>query len=162
MALTSYEFGKLCDSNRLTQEINESAIIIALSHITTQDQPATTVVWFKDELSGGDETILNGLVNDHVNTPLEQAEVLYYNKTKKLTVATYVKEYVFESGIRSVVIENTGALPVEIYFDNSPRSDAIHIKAGARSPVISVAGNQTKLKYVATLPSELQLLMTGV
>jgi hypothetical protein len=67
-----YSFEKLCDSGRLTQEIEDSAIITALDYIVTA---TGTDVYFKATLSGGDETILNALVAAHVNTPLPDSEV---------------------------------------------------------------------------------------
>lgn len=72
MALTKYDFIKLCDAGRLAQEIEESAIVTALDRIETA---SGTDIWFKAELSGGDETILEGLVDSHVNTPLPDNEV---------------------------------------------------------------------------------------
>jgi hypothetical protein len=67
MAETKYSYEKECDSNRLAQEISASAIITALDRI---ERVTTTDIWFKDALSGGDETILSALVTAHVNTPL--------------------------------------------------------------------------------------------
>jgi hypothetical protein len=72
MAETKYSFEKECDSPRLTQEIAASDIIIALDRI---ERITTTDIWFKDELSSGDQTILSNLVTAHVNTPLPENEV---------------------------------------------------------------------------------------
>ena len=72
MAETKYSYAKECDSNRLTQEISDSAIITALDRI---ERVTTTDIWFKAALSGGDETILSSLVTAHVNTPLPDNEV---------------------------------------------------------------------------------------
>lgn len=72
MAETKYSYAKECDSNRLAQEIGESAIITALDRI---ERVTDTDIWFKDALSGGDETILDGLVTAHVNTPLPDNQV---------------------------------------------------------------------------------------
>jgi hypothetical protein len=69
-----YSYEKLCASDRLAKEIQESAIVTALDYITTVDSPAETKVYFKAELSEGDETILDGLVDEHVNEPLEENE----------------------------------------------------------------------------------------
>ena len=72
MAETKYSYAKECDSPRLSQEIVESAIVTALDRI---ERVTTTDIWFKDALSGGDETILSALVTAHVNTPLPDNQV---------------------------------------------------------------------------------------
>lgn len=58
---TAFSNGVAAD--RLTQEIQTSAIVIALDHIATSGDDCD--IWFKDPLSGGDQTILNGLVAAH-------------------------------------------------------------------------------------------------
>jgi hypothetical protein len=65
-----YTFSKLCAPDRLTLEIQTSAIVTALDHIETASSPATTRVYFKDTLSTSDEAALGTLVDAHVNTPL--------------------------------------------------------------------------------------------
>ena len=67
-----YTFSKLCDPGRLRSEIQSSTIITALSYIETASSPVSTSVWFKASLSGGDETTLDGIIDDHTNTPLPQ------------------------------------------------------------------------------------------
>lgn len=70
--MTKYTYEKLCDPERLEQEIAESAIITAIDHIETVSAPETTDVWFKAELSVEDEAILDALVAAHVNEPLPE------------------------------------------------------------------------------------------
>lgn len=72
MSETKYSYAKECNSNRLIQEISDSAIVTALDRI---ERVTTTDIWFKDALSGGDETILSALVTAHVNTPLPDDEI---------------------------------------------------------------------------------------
>jgi hypothetical protein len=57
-------------SDRLTNEIQASAISIALDYINTAADECD--IWLKDVLSGGDETILNGLVAAHSGEALVQ------------------------------------------------------------------------------------------
>ena len=57
-------------SGRLEQEINDSAIVTALDHIETNDDAAKCNIWFSDVLSGGDQTILTGIVEAHTGIPL--------------------------------------------------------------------------------------------
>jgi hypothetical protein len=76
VAETTYTYEKLCATDRLTKEIQESAILTALDRIETVSSPATTNVIFKDALSEGDETILDSLVSAHVATPLPENEVI--------------------------------------------------------------------------------------
>jgi hypothetical protein len=68
--MTKYSYEKLCDPGRITQEILASAIVTALDHIETVSSPEGTDIWFKAELSSGDEDILDALVAAHVNEPL--------------------------------------------------------------------------------------------
>jgi hypothetical protein len=72
MAETKYSYAKECNSPRLTQEISASAILTALDRI---ERVTTTDIWFKDALSSGDQTILDGLITAHVNTALPENEV---------------------------------------------------------------------------------------
>ena len=58
------------DSDRLTQEIQQSAIITALDHIDTAGDVCD--IWFKDVLSSGDQTVLDTIVANHSGEPLPQ------------------------------------------------------------------------------------------
>lgn len=59
---TDFPNGKVA-TDRLTEEIRASAIITALDAIVTSGDNCD--VWFKDALSSGDETILDGIVAVH-------------------------------------------------------------------------------------------------
>jgi len=70
MAATKYTYSingdfpnHIVATTKLTNEIEKSAIVTALNHIETDDDVCD--VWFDDALSGGDETILDGLVAAH-------------------------------------------------------------------------------------------------
>lgn len=54
----------------LSREIDDSAIVTDLSHITTgpQDNPGACDIWFVDVLSAGDETIFDNIVAAHQGT----------------------------------------------------------------------------------------------
>lgn len=75
MAATKYTFsissafpnGKVAP-DRLTQEIQNSAIVTALDYINTSGDDCD--IWFKDALSAGDQTILDGIVATHSGEPL--------------------------------------------------------------------------------------------
>lgn len=69
----SYEYEKQVDTNRLTQEIQESSITVALDYMTTTATHVT--IYFKAALSSGEEDTLDEIVDDHVNTPLPDDEV---------------------------------------------------------------------------------------
>jgi hypothetical protein len=60
------------DIDRLTLEIQQSAIVIALSSVTVLGAQAD--IDFKAELSSGDKTILDGIVASHTGEPLPSAE----------------------------------------------------------------------------------------
>lgn len=73
--LTSYTYSiaanfpnHLVSLDRLTLEIGQSAIVTALDHINTLGDAVS--IWFKDPLSGGDQTLLNGVVTAHSGQPL--------------------------------------------------------------------------------------------
>jgi hypothetical protein len=69
--MTEYGYTKTPVSvDRLTVEIKASAIIIALDHITTFGSALS--IFFKADLSEGDQAILDGLVAAHDGTPLSQ------------------------------------------------------------------------------------------
>ena len=55
-------------TDRLTQEIRESAIVTALDYINTDGDDCD--IWFKADLSSGDVIILAGVVAAHSGTPL--------------------------------------------------------------------------------------------
>src|SRR5574338_92962 len=55
-------------TDRLSVEIDNSAIVTALDYINTSGDDCD--IWFKDALSGGDQTILDGLVAAHTGEPL--------------------------------------------------------------------------------------------
>lgn len=75
MASTKYTYSIQNDfpnhavaSDRLLSEIRASAIITAVDYINTSGDDCD--IWFKDALSAGDETILDGLVAIHSGEPL--------------------------------------------------------------------------------------------
>lgn len=74
----------LISSDRLSSEIRGSSIITALDYIGTVGDICD--IWFKASLSGGDEIILTGLVNNHNGTPLPDNEIkhveLHESKTQ--------------------------------------------------------------------------------
>lgn len=70
MASTKYSFVKAVDTARLDQEIRTSSIITALDYISTVGTAVD--IWFKDALSGPDQTTLSSLVTAHVNAPLPE------------------------------------------------------------------------------------------
>lgn len=73
MAMTKYTYSVSGDfpnqkvnSNQLTQEIEASAIATVLDCININEDVCD--IWFVDALSGGDQTILNGIVAAHQGT----------------------------------------------------------------------------------------------
>jgi hypothetical protein len=60
------------DGSRLDQEIRDSAIITALDRIDGGiTAPDNCDIWFKDALSAGDQTVLDGIVAVHSGEPLQ-------------------------------------------------------------------------------------------
>jgi hypothetical protein len=56
--------------DRLKDEIQKSAIVTAFDHIDTDDGAQLCDIWFKDALSAGDQTLLDGIVATHSGEPL--------------------------------------------------------------------------------------------
>ncbi len=92
MPATSYTYSISTDflnqivaTDRLTQEIQTSAIVIALDYINTNGDDCD--IWFKDVLSGGDETILDGLVAAHTGDALpdDGLSVVLVQPTQRFT-----------------------------------------------------------------------------
>jgi hypothetical protein len=54
--------------DRITAEIRSCTIVVALAFVNLAGD--TCEIWFRDSLSGGDLTILNGIVEAHSGTPL--------------------------------------------------------------------------------------------
>lgn len=73
MAATKYEYTKAIDIPRLSQEIRASSITIALDYISVEGADAVDI-WFKEAISAGEKTTLDGLVTAHVNDPLPNVE----------------------------------------------------------------------------------------
>jgi hypothetical protein len=71
-----YEYEKAVDVERLHAEILDSDIITAIDYITF-NAPEDTNIYFKDTLSSGDETILDGIVEDHENTPITKSTLVH-------------------------------------------------------------------------------------
>jgi hypothetical protein len=67
-----YIFEKQCDSGRLSKEIRESDISIVLDGVSLIGE--TTQVEFRAELPEEEVTLLNNLIDSHINTPLLTAE----------------------------------------------------------------------------------------
>jgi len=59
-------------SDRLSQQIQQSAIVTALDYITTNDLTSDCAIVFKDALSVGDQAILDTIIADHNGEPLPQ------------------------------------------------------------------------------------------
>jgi hypothetical protein len=79
-------------SDRLAQEIQQSAIVVALNCINTAGDVCD--ILFKAELSEGNKTILDGLVAAHSGEPLPENEVKDVNiKTSAIVVPNYEKGF---------------------------------------------------------------------
>jgi hypothetical protein len=130
--MKKYTFDVLCDSDKIALEISQSEIIIALDHIETASSPAKTDIWFKSELSEGDETILNALVAAHDNTPLPENSVQQVAITsqpdlniqsipsfaaKTLVVGGVVKKlYARNTGIQQALDQGTNTITYVINY----------------------------------------------
>jgi len=78
-------------TDRLTQEIQDSAIVIALDYINTDGDDCD--IWFKDVLSGGDQSTLSTLVANHNGQPLAPDPTDVNIKTTDIDVPTISKGF---------------------------------------------------------------------
>lgn len=72
--MTTYSFTKIVASDRLTQEIQESSITIALDGINTSGSSVAIV--FKADLSVAEQATLAAIVDAHVATSLQQVDLV--------------------------------------------------------------------------------------
>jgi hypothetical protein len=72
MPSSFFEYAKYCDSQRLTKEINDSEIPKGIDYIATATTPPKTSIQFKEALQDVYEMVLNGIVTNHVATPLQE------------------------------------------------------------------------------------------
>lgn len=69
--MSQYDYTKTpCSIDRLTLEIQQSAIITALDHISLLGDSVS--IFFKAALSSGDESVLNTIISAHDGTPLPE------------------------------------------------------------------------------------------
>lgn len=78
MAATKYTYSVSTDfpnhkvaSSRLLDEIRESVIVTAVDYVAVSGDDCD--IWFKDQLSSGDKTVLDGLVSVHSGEPHQAA-----------------------------------------------------------------------------------------
>lgn len=80
---TDFPNGKVAPS-RLTQEIQASSISIALDYINTSGDDCD--IWFKDVLSSGDQTTLDGVVAAHSGDPIPNNDPAVDSMRRTITV----------------------------------------------------------------------------
>lgn len=108
---------QLVDADRLTQEIRASAIVTSLNHIDTGGDVLD--IWFNADLSGADETILDGIVLAHSGESLTQApqevSISQADTNGNITVATQPR-----TGTGLTLITHNFADP-KSWYSNSTR-----------------------------------------
>lgn len=97
-------FNKFCSSDRLTKEIQESPITVALDYITTT--ASTTDVFFKAVLSESEQTTLNNIINAHNATPLTENIIL---KVKNSAFADKASLFFRGKGLKQTIPANSTA-----------------------------------------------------
>ena len=98
MAATKYTYSISVDfpsqavaTDRLSQEIQDSAIVTALDYINTNGDDCD--IWFKDQLSAGDVTVLDGIVAAHSGIPLPEPTQDINIKTSDISVPSEMKGF---------------------------------------------------------------------
>ena len=97
-----YNFNKVCASDRLAKEIQESDITVAFNYIETT--ASSTIVHFKAALSESQETTLGTIVTNHVATALPENTVL---KVKNSAFADKAALFFRGKGIKQTIEANT-------------------------------------------------------
>ena len=69
MAATKYTYAKQVNAGKLEDEIRTSSVLTALDFISTTN--GSVDIWFKDELSTDDETLLGTIITNHDPTVTE-------------------------------------------------------------------------------------------
>jgi hypothetical protein len=98
MAETNYDYSISADitagdveGSQLVDEIEASAIVVACKEISTDDDDLTIVM--QDALSAGDETILDGLVLNHVVAPITNPVMDTYSAAASAETSTTSTTY---------------------------------------------------------------------
>jgi len=94
--------------DRLEQEIRQSAIIIAIDYINTSGDDCD--IWFKDTLSSGDETILDGVVGAHSGVPLPE------NLAPTTSDGSPIVSLAGEQPDKAIRVAQVGRLGTEVIF----------------------------------------------
>lgn len=95
-------------TDRLEQEIRQSAIIIAIDYINTSGDDCD--IWFKDTLSSGDETILDGIVAVHSGVPLPE------NLAPTTSDGFPIVSLTSEQDDKAIRVAQVGRLGTEVIF----------------------------------------------
>lgn len=102
---TAFPNGKV-DDDKLTAQIRASAIVTALDYIATD--AGVCSIWFKAALSGGDETLLNGVVaaHDGVSEAPAPLPVEAYSGNSPAPIAADGKPFVLPNSFPGEVLLN--------------------------------------------------------
>ena len=92
MATYKYSYTKEVTVDRLTTEIQASSITVAHDHITSLGTAVD--VYFKAELSVGEQTVLDGIVTAHVPTPLVEIATVTVDEPKDPEGRAYNREVI--------------------------------------------------------------------
>ncbi|HEC72014.1 MAG: hypothetical protein ACTSW7_01170 [Candidatus Thorarchaeota archaeon] len=125
MTATKYQYSisndfpnQAVDTDRLEQEIRDSVIIIALDYVNTSGDDCD--IWFKDALSAGDKTILDGIVASHSGLPLtpDPTEVIiqeeYGVKRTGGNFGSRSHNFDISSGVPGALTEHDFSFPIPI------------------------------------------------
>lgn len=128
--LSDFKNNKVC-SDRLTNEIRSSEIIISLDHIDTD--PISTYLFFKDSLSNDDKLLLDNIINEHSGEPLPptipivRAEILTEQSEYVLNGNIVEGFYCAESIVLNLGVSSVETLDLIWGFDISLKCATIHV-----------------------------------
>lgn len=115
MAETTYTYTKAVNSDRLKQEIQTNAgITIALAGINTEG--TSTHVVMRDALPSGQETILAGIVDAHIDEPLPDNTVVMTKIAEEPLYATSIDRTYQLQSYELNVPATSGAYNINISF----------------------------------------------
>lgn len=98
MAVTQYDYTKEAEPAQLKLEIENSAIVTALDRVDLVGNDGLQV-FFKEALSSGDETILDGLVTAHVPSVAPGVSLVEINGPKDVDGSPMTRVKMFKSGV---------------------------------------------------------------
>lgn len=146
--MSTYTYAKIVSASRLTQEINECGITVALDHIATSSTGSDIV--FKATLSQSEQETLNNLVEDHDPADLATREevVVMVQNVKSGALEAQKTPIMARDGKMRVLASHKPVIPgKETYSYFTSRGDAGRVVGSGTALQLSTTPGQ-EFSYV--------------